>query len=65
MNIIECRKIGDDLFELSFTLVKKDNTFVKFNEGHFKTKDECLIACVKKAKDHILNGLSFEFFINV
>lgn len=69
---IICYKITDSLWECKVTVYKKNpndtegvlgmlSDYVKFNEGQYKTKDECLSRCVEICNTKIKNGEMFRF----
>ena len=60
VDVIECRKISDDLWECSISIVKGEG-YIKFNEGHFKTRPECLEACISFVAYRIRKGIEFKF----
>ena len=63
MKIVECRKISNDCWECSVTN-EYDGKFIKFNEGHFEGKMDCIHQCMR----FVLNAMNeFEdvrFFVN-
>lgn len=68
-NIIEARQISegsmfsDAKWECSVSMLSENKQLIKFNEGIFNYKPDCLNRCKNIATDWIMLDRPFKFFI--